>query len=73
MAEHEKLMYQILGKVSETNTPIVFKGALVTKLILAENGFTSLERRTVDIDANWTGEPPTMDYLTGIMYFQIFK
>jgi len=64
MTEHEKLMYQILGKVSETNAPIVFKGALITKLILAENGFASLERMTVDIDANWIGKPPSMNYLT---------
>jgi hypothetical protein len=63
MSEHENIMYRILGKVSDTDAPIVFKGALITKLILAENGFTSLSRRTVDIDANWVGEAPTMNDL----------
>ena len=56
MTEHERLMYQILGRISEANIPLVFKGALITKLILTENGFTTLERQTKDIDANWIGD-----------------
>jgi hypothetical protein len=63
MTEHEQLMYQILGKISEADAPIVFKGALITKLVLAENGFTMLDRKTADIDANWIGTPPTMETL----------
>ena len=63
MTEKERLMYQIMGKISESDAPIVFKGALITKLILADGGFTALERQTKDIDANWIGEPPTMDAL----------
>jgi hypothetical protein len=58
-------MYQILDAISETDTPIVFAGRLITKLILAESGFTLLDRPTVDIDANWVGSPPTMDSLVG--------
>jgi len=27
MTEHEHLMYQVLGKISSTDAPIVFKGA----------------------------------------------
>jgi|GEM_PF-3645869 len=42
MNEDEKLMCGIIAKISETNAPIVFKGALITKLILAEHGFTEL-------------------------------
>ena len=61
MTEQERLMYEVLGKISESSAPIVFKGALITKLILAENGFTALDRSTKDIDANWTGAPPSMD------------
>jgi len=61
MTEHEQLMYQVVGKISETDAPIVFKGALITKLVLAEHGFTLLDRQTVDIDANWTDAPPSMD------------
>jgi hypothetical protein len=63
MTEHELLMYQVLGKISAADAPIVFKGALITKLILAEHGFTMLDRLTRDIDANWVGEPPSMDVL----------
>jgi len=56
-------MYQILGKISEINAPLVFKGALITKLILMENGYTATERQTKDIDANWIDIPPTMEDL----------
>ena len=63
MAEHEQLMYQVLAKISETDAPLVFKGALITKLILAEKNFTLLNRQTVDIDANWIGSPPSMEEL----------
>ena len=64
MTDHERLMYQMLGKFSEVNAPIVFKGALITKLVLSESGYTSLERYTRDIDANWVGAPPSMMDLT---------
>lgn len=63
MTEKEKFMYKIMGKISESDVPIVFKGALVTKLILTENGYTALERQTKDIDANWVDTPPSMDVL----------
>lgn len=67
MTDHENLMYQVLGKISELDAPIVFKGALITKLILTENGYSGLERATRDIDANWIGEPPVMSKLVGII------
>ena len=63
MTNHEDLMYQIMGRISEADTPIIFKGALITKLVLAENGYIALERNTKDIDANWIGAPPSMDEL----------
>jgi len=63
MTAHEKLMYQVLGRISEADTPIVFKGALITKLILAESSYTALQRQTKDIDANWIGSPPSMSAL----------
>ena len=67
MTDHERLMYQVLGCISEADAPIVFKGALIVKLILAENGYSSIERPTRDIDANWTGTPPSMAYLSDIV------
>jgi len=33
MTEPEKLMLCIMGRISDTDAPIVFKGALITKLI----------------------------------------
>jgi hypothetical protein len=63
MTTKEQLMYKILGQISSTNTPIIFKGGLITKLILEEQGFIELQRATKDIDANWIGKPPTMTSL----------
>jgi hypothetical protein len=63
MTEKEKFMYRLMGKLSESDAPIVFKGAMITKLILAECGYTSLERQTKDIDAAWTGALPSMNAL----------
>jgi len=67
MTEKEKFMYEIMGKISESDVPIIFKGALVTKLILTENGYNALERRTKDIDANWVDTPPTMAVLVNVI------
>ena len=63
MTEQEKLMYEILGQITTSDIPIVFKGGLITKLILSESGLSSVQRTTKDIDANWIGQPPSMDYL----------
>jgi hypothetical protein len=60
MGDQEKTMYRILGAISAMDAPIIFKGALITRLVLSENGFSSALRQTKDIDANWTGEAPTM-------------
>ena len=60
MTEQEQLMYQIIGKISAANAPLVFKGALIAKLMLIDSSFESIDRPTRDIDADWTGEPPTM-------------
>jgi len=63
MTDKETIMYQILGAICEADAPIVFKGALITKLVLTENGYATLERHTRDIDANWVGAPPSMSEL----------
>jgi len=61
MTKKEELMYQIIGRLSTSDAPLVFKGALIIKLILSDRGYTEMERQTRDIDANWVGEPPSMD------------
>lgn len=60
MTEQEKLMYEILGQITTSDIPIVFKGGLITKLILNESGLSSVQRTTKDIDANWIGQPPSI-------------
>jgi len=67
MTKTEALMYKIIGKISEFDTPIVFKGALITRLVLMENEYSALERQTKDIDANWTEAPPSMEELKNIV------
>ena len=67
MTDQETTMYQIIGAICEANAPIVFKGALITKLILAEYDYTVLERKTRDIDANWIGTPPPMGEIENII------
>lgn len=52
-----------MGNISDSSPHIIFKGALITKLILQENGYNTIERTTTDIDGDWCGTPPTMDYL----------
>ena len=65
--QQEHLMYQVIGGLSGVDAPLVFKGALITKLILKENSYAELEKPTNDIDANWIGEPPTMVELTEVI------
>lgn len=71
MTRQEELMYNILGQISNSNAPLVFKGGLITKLILEEKGFTQIQRATKDIDANWTSSPPTMSALINTINFAL--
>ena len=43
--------------------PIIFKGALITKLVLTEHEFNEIQRTTNDIDCNWIDTPPSMEVL----------
>ena len=53
--ELETFLYQIISEISKTDAPIVFKGGLALKDLLYKiNPDQKIERRTVDIDANWT-------------------
>ena len=67
MTKQEMIMYQVLGKLYEVDAPIVFKGALITKLILMENSYAATERQTRDIDANWIEKPPSMEELVEVV------
>lgn len=53
----ENFLYQIIAEISKSNAPIVFKGGLALKdLLYIANPDQTIERRTIDIDANWTGD-----------------
>ena len=57
-----------MGAIASSNVPVIYKGALVTKLILQENQFNDFVRETRDIDASWVGEnPPPMELLTEML------
>ena len=52
MTDRERDLYRIVAALSLSNVPIVFKGALVTNLVLAEHEYEDVSRGTKDIDAN---------------------
>jgi hypothetical protein len=51
--DSEKILYQIIAVLEDSGFPLVYKGAMVTKLILHENNFDHFIRETLDIDASW--------------------
>lgn len=67
ITEKEKFMYNVLACISNADTPIIFKGGLITKLVLAEGTYSSVSRHTQDIDANWVGDPPAMSSIRQII------
>jgi hypothetical protein len=66
--DSEKLMYNVMGVIASSNMPVIYKGAMVTKLILHEYNFDDFVRETEDIDASWAGtNPPPMEMLTDML------
>jgi hypothetical protein len=59
----EANIYDIVKAISYSDTPIMFKGAVVTKLILSLNNYSEVERGTKDIDANWIHGKPNPDQI----------
>ena len=53
LTDSEKLMYDVMGAIANSNVPVIYKGAMVTKLILREHDFDDFVRETQDIDASW--------------------
>lgn len=49
----EKIMYEVMKALYESNIPISFKGSMVLKAFLYEYGFKEEVRHTLDVDANW--------------------
>lgn len=64
----EVFMYAVMTSLYKMNAPIVFKGALVLKAIQMKYGNPSgLERETHDIDGDWVGQKPSMEYLRTLL------
>jgi hypothetical protein len=67
LTTQESEMYLLLTKLSALNIPIVFKGGLVTKLILSQKNYDGIQRHTIDIDLTWCGEPPSIEQFVSII------
>lgn len=53
--EQESFLYKIVEELSRDNAPIIFKGGLALKdLLYINNPDLNIDRKTIDIDANWT-------------------
>lgn len=67
---NEKILYDILKCLALADAPIIFKGALLTKIITKDNKY-NIERNTEDLDADWNGDPLTIqeleNYLNNIL------
>ena len=68
ITDSEKLMFDVMGAIANGNVPVVYKGAMITKLILQEHHFDDFVRETQDVDASWAGvKPSTMEQLTEML------
>lgn len=58
----EIILYEILKCLAQSDLPIIFKGALLTKLLVKDSKY-NIERMTYDIDADWNGDLLTLEQL----------
>ena len=64
ISAQEKIMYDVMKAIYDSDIPISFKGSMVLKVCLLEAGYTEETRHTVDIDANWNSEiEPTTEQM----------
>lgn len=64
----EKFLYDLMTKLYNSGVPIVFKGAMVLKVVQFAYGNPSgLERETHDLDGDWVNGTPSMSYLTSVL------
>lgn len=66
ITKEEKIMYEIMKALYESEIPISFKGSMVLKAFLLESGYKENTRHTVDIDGNWISDlDPNIDTIIG--------
>ena len=70
----EKFLYDLMTMLYNSNIPIVFKGAMVLKVVQFAYGNPSgLERETHDLDGDWVKGTPSMSYLTSVLQDAVNK
>lgn len=70
----ELFMFKVMTALYNMNAPIVFKGAMVLKAIQYKTGNPSgLERETHDMDGDWCGQTPSMEYLTNLVQQAVYN
>ena len=70
----EKMMYDVMKAIYESDIPVNFKGSMVLKACLIEAGYTEDTRHTVDIDGNWNSDtPPSADQMVDSLQRAIDK
>ena len=68
MTELERSMLEVMKNIAEMDVPVVFKGAMVVNLILAESSYVKTKRATRDFDMNWvSGTIPSSSELACIV------
>lgn len=68
MNDIELFMYRVIQSISSMGAPVVFKGALVLKLLQMQTGNKSgLIRETKDIDGDWVSGKPSTEYLRQVV------
>lgn len=67
MNQTERLMLKVIQELSDLKAPIVFKGAMILKLLLAEHTSISVSRDTRDIDGDWISIHTDMDELESVL------
>lgn len=72
MTDREKFLYEVIEALAQSEAPIIFKGAMITKLLL-KGSVNRLERETKDIDCDWVGDEVSMDQLNDIISRAISK
>ena len=60
------IMVRLIEELAKLDAPIVFKDAMVLKTALSGYPLNT-ERTTRDIDGDWVGNPPSMEYLNNII------
>jgi len=74
ITSEEKLMYDVMKAIYNSDIPVNFKGSMVLKACLMGAGYPEETRHTVDIDANWyTDTPPTAEQMVESLQKAISK